>query len=394
MAVTIKSRFSSFLLHPHFGPIVMVVVCAALTLQNYMLSKTGLWADHYTFYNNFVIFKQSFFHLLHDQNLYLLYPEEHYDYFKYSPSFALFMVLFSWIPDIVGLFFWNLLNCLVVYYAIKNIRGFNQKNHLFILGFVFLELIVSTMASQSNLLVGGIILFAFNNLEKEKPGNAALLIVMGIFIKLFAGFAGLLFLFYPKKTQFLFYVVLWSLVLLFAPLIITSPENLISQYKGWLTLLNEDRTVSNGMSIYTILFTFFGFVNKNLVLLGGFILLVLPLLKIRHYTDYGFRLWYLSAILIWIIVFNHKGESPTYVIALVGCALWGVATRPSLLLKIILFVTWFFSSFIKSDVFPRSIRQGLHPDFTNALMPSLVFIIIITTLIGLVKTFRYKNDLI
>ena len=202
--------------------------------------------------------------------------------------------------------------------------------------------------------------------EKEKPGSAALFIVIGIFIKLFAGLAALLFLFYHKKTRFLLYLCLWTTLFLFAPLLITSPGILMSQYKSWIILLSEDRAISTGMSIYTILTTLFGFVNKTYVLIGGFIVLLLPLLKLRCYSEYGFRLWFLSLILIWIVIFNHKGESPTYVIALAGCAIWGAATRPSLPLKIILIFTWFFSSFIKSDVFPQSVKQALRLDFTNA----------------------------
>jgi hypothetical protein len=96
-------------------------------------------------------------------------------------------------------------------------------------------------------------------------------------------------------------------------------------------------------------------------------------------------------MLIWIIIFNHKGESPGYVIALAGCAIWGAATHSSLPLKVILFLTWLLSSFIKSDVFPRSVRDTLHLDFTNALMPSVLFIIIVVAMLFSQRMFMYKK---
>jgi hypothetical protein len=54
---------------------------------------------HYKDYNVYVIFKQAFFHLIAQKNLYILYPHEHWDLYKYSPTFALFIVLLAYLPD-------------------------------------------------------------------------------------------------------------------------------------------------------------------------------------------------------------------------------------------------------------------------------------------------------
>ena len=55
-------------------------------IQQWALRRPG---DPYTHYNNYVIFRQAFFHLVRHQDLYVLYLAEHWDYFRYSPSFAL-----------------------------------------------------------------------------------------------------------------------------------------------------------------------------------------------------------------------------------------------------------------------------------------------------------------
>lgn len=389
---TFKSKLYKFINYPYFGLILILLIAIIVSIQNYSLGENKFWEGTYTHYNNFVIFKQSFFHLLDHKNIYLLYPEEHGDHFKYSPSFALFIGSLAWLPDLPGLILWNLLNCIVFYLAIKKIKNLSSLNFLFILGFVVLDLVLSTMASQSNLLVAGLMILAFNKLEEQKPGTAALLIVAGVFIKLFAILAALLFIFYPKKLQFVLYTMLWSLVVFAAPLFLISFQELTWQYSNWLGLLNQDHDRSTGTSIFTIFSTLFGTVNKNLTLAGGFILLLLPVFKYKLWENYAFRAWYLSAMLIWIVVFNHKGESPTYVIALTGCAIWGVFTNPSLPVKILLALTWVFSSFVKTDLFSKDIKKMLHLDFTNALFPSVIFLVIIVSMLYKLKWARLKDS--
>ena len=82
------------------------------SLQQWSLKRPG---DPYTHYNNYVIFRQAFFHLLRHQDLYTQYLPEHWDYFRYSPSFALAFGVFFWMPDLAGLLLWNTLNAGVLF---------------------------------------------------------------------------------------------------------------------------------------------------------------------------------------------------------------------------------------------------------------------------------------
>ena len=49
------------------------------------------------------------------QDLYTQYLAEHWDYFRYSPSFALAFGAFAWMPDLAGLLLWNTLNAAVLF---------------------------------------------------------------------------------------------------------------------------------------------------------------------------------------------------------------------------------------------------------------------------------------
>ena len=95
-------------------PVVLLVIFILLAtiagVQSYLQT-----AIHY---NNYVIFRQSFFHLINGMDLYIYYPKESWDYYKYSPTFALFFGLFAIFPDVVGISLWNIVNVLVFLFAI------------------------------------------------------------------------------------------------------------------------------------------------------------------------------------------------------------------------------------------------------------------------------------
>lgn len=64
--------------------------------------------------NNFLIFRASYSHLLAGRDLYVAYPAEHVDLFKYSPTFALLFAPFAWLPFAWALLAWNLINVLAL----------------------------------------------------------------------------------------------------------------------------------------------------------------------------------------------------------------------------------------------------------------------------------------
>lgn len=90
----------------------LVTICSLLAIvaavQSYYLpAMTAAGSEHlYPRYNNYIIFKQSYFHLVEGDNLYQQYPEESWDLYKYSPTFALFFGILAWLPDLPGLILW------------------------------------------------------------------------------------------------------------------------------------------------------------------------------------------------------------------------------------------------------------------------------------------------
>ena len=346
---------------------VYMLITLVASIQQYLLKGQPIGPDQavYTHYNNYVIFKYSFFHLLQNQNLYSLHLTEQWDLFKYSPTFALFMGLFAYLPDWLGLFLWNLLNSLVLFFGLKNLPGIASATTVKMRWFVLQELLTSMQNAQSNGLILGLIVWGFIYLERKQLAWAALLMLLSTFIKIFGILGFILFIFYPQKPKAILYAVLWSVVLLALPLFAVSSEALVQQYSNWLVMLQNDHSDSIGLSVMGWLSTWFGLnPPKMAVVVVGAVLLLLPLLRLNKYSSYYYRLFMLAAVLLWIVIFNHKAESPTFIVAMGGVAIWYFSHPTTRLDTVLVIFAFIFTSLSPTDLFPAFLRQTVIIPYT------------------------------
>jgi hypothetical protein len=367
--------FIKTITNPKFISILFLALVIFATLQSYLLTKShpapGEWP--YTYYNNYVIFKQSFFHLIHKQDLYATYPNEYWDPYKYSPTFALFFAGLSILPDSIGLFLWNFLNTFVLFVAIYKLPKIDIKYKSLMLLTVCIENLTAMQNSQSNALIVGLLILAFCMLEKENYLLATLFISITIFTKLFGIFACILFIFYSKKTRLVLYMLGWCILFSTIPALFIGFNQLVFLYKSWFTVLANDHSANYGYSILGWLQTWFKLEpNKLLTLATGFILLLLPLLKTKKYTDYSFRLTLLASILIWIVIFNHRAESPTFIIALAGVVIWFYHQTPKKENTILLILAIIFTCLSPTDLFPKYIRQNFLEVYVIKAVPCIL----------------------
>ena len=325
-----------------------------------------------SFYNNYLIFKNSFFHLWNNENLYVLYPEVQIDLFKYSPTFALLFAPFSVLPDFLGLFIWNLINALV-FFAIWKIPFPNYKNKLWIMAFILVEYITNIQSSQSNGLMAGLMIMAYVFLERKNIALATLMIVLSVYLKLFGLVAFALFLFYPDKWKSVGYVVFWSIILFALPLIIISPNELIQQYQNWIDMLVVDKAVSYSPSVMGWLITWFNLAPSSSLLAGiGVLIFMAPLIQFKKYNQSGFKQLILSSVLIWVVIFNHKAESPTFIIAVSGVAIWYFSQKQNTLNTVLLYLVLIFTQFSPTDLFPVSIREAYFLPYVIKVVPIIL----------------------
>lgn len=315
-------------------------------------------APAYTDYNNYVIFQRSAVHLVEHQPLYVPYPAEHWDLFKYTPTFALAFLPFSWLPDGVGLPLWNLLNALALAFAVMALPQLDRRQQGLVLLITLMELITSLQNSQSNGLIAGLVVGAFAALERRRPGLATTLTVCAGFIKPFGLAAGLLLVAYPGFWRGVGWGAVSAVVLALAPLAVVSPGELVQLYRDWLGLLGADHSVQYGYSVMGWLATWFQWQPAKTAVLGaGLLLLVLPYLRRSAFADPVFRLQLLAFLLIWLVIFNHMAESPTFVIAMTGVALWFVPAAKDRGTVALFVLAFLLTSLSATDLFPRGVRE-------------------------------------
>jgi hypothetical protein len=355
---------------------VLVSLYALLAL---VASLQSIISTHYspkpgwpTNYNNYVIFKSSFDNLIANNNLYLAYPEIYFDLFKYSPSFPVFMLPFSFLPDWLGLTLWNLFNALVLVFALLKSPVIPTEYRAAAIWLLTIETLTSLQNSQSNALIAGLILWAFYLIDKQNFSVATLLLMIGVFIKPFCLIGFLLFLFYPGKLKAIAWSVLWLFMLTLLPLLFITPDQLAQQYENWGVLLAWDQGVSIGLSVQGWLQTWFNWLpSKNAILGVGAALLFLPFVNFRNFNKPAFRYLYLAALLIWMVIFNHKAESPTFVIAFSGILIWYYNTSRTLFSISVLICSFLLTSLSPTDLFPAVIRENAIKPYVLKAVPCI-----------------------
>ena len=276
--------------------------------------------------NNFAVFRWAAINLLAGTDLYAAHPGQHVDFYKYSPTFALLFLPFARPPFALALLAWNLLNALLLYYAL--VRLLPGRPGVIALALVYLELLLSMQYTQSNALVTASMILAFLAFEHGRQFGAAVWIALGTFIKLFPLAGVALALVHPRRWRFALILAGLAVALAALPLVVVSPDALAAQYRSWRAIEAAD-TLNRGYSLMQYLYMWFGADWPNWpVQLAGTMLLLLPLaLGRRRWGEYRFRLRFFCSILVYVVLFNHQSETATFVIAFTGIAIWYVSSE-------------------------------------------------------------------
>lgn len=377
--------------------IIIASLYALFALIASMQSLTGTKTYHeggraYNRYNNYTIFEKSFEHLKNNQDLYVLHPDDHWDLYKYTPAFSVFFGLFNALPDWLGLSLWNLLNALLLLAAVYYLPRLDNYQKGLVSLIILIELMTCMQNAQSNGLMAGLMVFSFGLLERNKHLWAAFCVVSSVFIKLFGIVAFALFLFYPQKWKSALYTALWTGLLLVSPLLLIDLEQYGKLYDSFMNILANDHDASLGLSVMGWLHAWFSIeVNKQIIVISGIVIFLLPFYNIRNYREFMFRYLLLCSILLWVIIFNHKAESPTFIIALTGVALWFVKAEKNAL-NVALFISAFvLTTLSPTDLFPKYLRREfVEPLVLKAVPCILIWLKIIYDML----TLKRQDDMV
>jgi hypothetical protein len=346
---------------------------------------------HHHAENNFEIFRGASFNLVAGRDLYAAYPALYFDRFKYSPSFAFLIGPIAVLPAELGLLVWNLLNAMAVWWVLA--RLFPAPRALIAMLFVSLELFGSLQTAQSNGLVTALVILAWLSLEEGAPARGAVAVAIGTAVKIFPAAAVTLALFDPRRRRFAAALVAAGLVLALLPLTVTTPSLLADQYRSWHAIEQVDALAGvtrtdphliGGVMQQLRLWTGVHWPNWP-IQLGGTLLLLLPLAAGRaRWPERSFRLRYLASLLIYMVIFNHQAESPSFIIAMSGIAIWYLAVERGRGDLALLIGAFLLTSVASSDLTPHAVRIGnVRPYGVKAIPSIIVWIVLQLELLGL-----------
>jgi hypothetical protein len=355
--------------HPYIAPLAGTYPNDIMNKPEFMNLFNG---KQMTEYNNYLIFKYSFFHLLDGTNLYTIYPDRHWDFFKYSPTFALLMGTMAYLPDVIGLSIWNVLNAITVFFAIRMLP-FKTKVQCLLLWFAAMELLTSLQNTQSNGLMCGLMIAAYGSMQRGKPLWATLWLVLSVYIKVYGAIGFCLFLFYPGKPRFILFAAMWMLIFAVLPLMVTPASVLIWQYQNWGELMIADAAAATGMSVAGWLRTWFGIDNvKSIVSIAGLLLFLIQFIRLDLYRNERYKLLMLASMLIWVVIFNHKAESPTFIISIAGVGIWYYASAKTTWRTTVFALAFVFTSLATTDIFPPFVRNHFIYPYTIKAVPCII----------------------
>ncbi len=330
-------------------------------------------------HNNFLIFRGVFWHTFQQLPLYVPYPAEYWDVNHYGPLFSLVIAPFAVVPEWLGLLLWCVALSLFLYVAIRR-SDMTKYQQLFILWFCAHELLTALFMQQFNVAIAAVVVLAFFLIEKERDTEAAFFIILGTFVKLY-GIVGLAFFFFSKhKLRFVLSLIGWGIVLFAAPMLISSPEYIVGQYKEWYLCLVEKNgenldAFSQNISVLGMARRIFGMSASDLwIILPAMLMFYL---RFSQYKHVAFRQTLLASVLMFVVLFSTGSESSGYIIPFVGIVIWYTAApwqRNGWDVALLVFA-FVLSSMSPSDLFPAYIRkEWVQPYALKALPVTLIWL--------------------
>ncbi len=330
--------------------------------------------------NNYLIFKDVFFHVIHQQPLYIPYPADYYDVNLYGPVFSIVIAPFAGLDTNLGAILWSLAGSAVLFYAIRQLPLTRLHQNIILL-LCIMEIMGAASWFQMNQFIGAFIILTFTHTIKGKELWAAFFIVLGTLTK-FYGIVGLAFFFFsPNPKRFIGGLFLWGAVLFVLPMAISSPQYIIQCYFDWYAALIHKNELNEGVSTLFQDISAGGFIKRvfhlpglsnNVVLIPAIALFLLQYTRLQDRYNSRYRLYILCSTLMFPVLFSTSSESPTYIIALPAVCIWYVMQPYTRRNNIFMFFAIILISFSHSDLLTPWVRKNIAIPYAIKALPCLV----------------------
>jgi hypothetical protein len=242
-------------------------------------------------------------------------------------------------------------------------------------------------------MVSAFIILPFVLVPQKKEWAATFFIAFGMLTKIYGIVALVSFLFSDNKLKFIGWFIIWLVLLFCLPMIISSPSFVVQSYTDWYHSIDEKNSVNESLgiviaqniSVHGMIQRIFNLpaLSQLWVLIPAAIFNLLPLLRIKSLPTRLFQFHYLAVCLLSVVIFSSSAESPTYIIAVSGVAIWFVSSERKNHWNIALLIfALVITTLSSTDLFPHYIQRNLIAKFALKALPCfIVWIVLIWKLL-------------
>lgn len=334
--------------------------------------------------DNYLIFRGVFYHVWQQKDLFVYYPAEYVSFNNYGPAFSLIIAPFAILPVYVGCFLWSITNAISLFYAIQ-LLPVKQEHKIIMYWIISIEMMTSLHSLQFNPMLTSFFIFAYILTRNGKDWIATLFIAAAILSKLY-GVAGLVFFLFSKnKMQFILSFIIWMILLFLLPMLFSSVDYILNTYHQWYFQIikrnqqNIETSMNAGLQDISVpgmvrrIFNYYNFSDLKLIAVAGLLFLI-PLYKNKQMGYVSFQLRYLALVLISIVILSSAAESPTFVIAVTGCAIWLILQKQpfGFWIKSLLVLLFLFTILSPTDLMPFYFREYFIKAFSLKALPCFI----------------------
>jgi hypothetical protein len=324
------------------------------------------------FPNDYAIFRASFWNLLANRDLYVIRLDQAHDYFKYSPSFALLFAPFAVLPFVAGLFLWNVVNALSIFFSLRTLLP--REQWAVSQALVFIPTLRSIQSAQSNALVCALMIFAFVCFERGWLWRAAAAVALGTVTKIFPAVAIIFALPRPDRVRAILITLLTTAAMIALPLIVTSPAGLAAQYSSWAALERSEARLVGASAMALLRDVGIWWPPWSVQLAASAALLGVTIMRIRDWDDRKIRLQLLGFVLVFCVAFNHRAERQSVVIAMCGMVIWYLSSPRAAWRNVLFVIVYFLVAVSGTDAVPAAMKHVLSPDIRLPLPLTILWL--------------------
>jgi Gpi18-like mannosyltransferase len=365
-----------FLLNKRNILFIWIAVAVAMAMKQYFTGD-----NPHAHINNFIIFRTSFWHLIHQEHLYAYHPDEYVDLFLYGPPFAVMIAPLALLPTLAGVILWNVANAVALLFAIYELPSFDEKTKAIMSWLCLNSCITSLINVQYHGIVTALIILAYTFIKKEKDFWAAFCIVLGTMTKLY-GVVGLAFFFFSKnKLKLIASGLFWIAVLFVLPMAFSSPTYILQTYQEWFEVLVKKNDINEVLTNPYQDLSVMGMVRRlaqdasisNLwYILPAVLVFALSYIRINLFFNTRYQLLLLCSTLMLVVLASTGTEASTLLIGFVGAVIWYMQSAKTSTDKALFIFALLVTSFGPTDLMPKYIRNEFLRKYALMVLPMLL----------------------